>query len=189
MAPPKRPPWKPTAQWMDVYTRYTQHRLTQPQAADILGVHRNTVWRNFRRMELELFEAMSDHVAQVKVGQTNTIRHVIEQAQAAFDKSMCDREVVHERETSGKVYREKTLLVGGGNAQFLTVILKGLEDIRRIWGANAPEQVEVEAKVSREDENTATRLESIRKRMKALVPEVHAEVIEAQATAIEVRHE
>lgn len=172
--------WKATPRWIEVYTLYAQHRITQQVASQMLNCHYNTVYRNFKRIETEMFPLLADHVAQVKVGQTNTLRHVIEQAQAAFDKSLEDYVVEHEREASGNVYKERTKQKGAGNAQFLQVIRGALDDIRKIWGADAPQKVDVVAQVSDVSNDTGTRLEAIAKRMQQLVPEVRHEVIEAK---------
>ena len=159
------------------YERYCRHEITQTEAAAELGVHANTLRRYWQRLARTLHTDLADHVAEVRVGQTVALRHVASEALTAWQGSRGEQVVVHRRETRDGEYRETTTTTSHGNAAYLTAAMKALEDVRKIWGADAPKQVVVDAQV------TATtpqaKLEQIGLRMQELIPAIDAVVVDA----------
>ena len=168
--------WRPSQALLDEYEKYVQHRTTQRAAAEVLAIHPNTVSKQFKRIEKAIYQDLSDNVVRIKSGQTETLRHIAMEAMSAWHDSKGEKVVVHERDTRDGIYRETTTSQSSGNSQFLSSALKALEDIRRIWGAESPKQIEVETVTAEAD--PSRRLEKISERMKQMVPEITVEVIE-----------
>lgn len=181
--------WKPSQELLGQYEAYVQHRTTQKAAADALEIHPNTIRKHFKKIERRIYDDLAANVSRIKAGQTETLRFVAMEAMAAWHDSKGEKVVVHERDTKDGVYRETTTSQSSGNASYLTSALKALEDIRKIWGAESPKQIEVETTAAETD--PSKRLEKISERMKSLVPiEVSAivsgsdngeEILEAEA--------
>ena len=169
---------------VSAYERYCRHEITQAAAAAELDVHPNTLRRYWQRLARTLHTDLADHVAEVRVGQTVALRHVASEALTAWQDSRGEQVVVHRRETSSGDYRETTTSTSHGNAAYLTAAMKALEDVRKIWGAEAPRAVIVDAQV------TATtpqaKLEQIGQRMQELIPAIDAVVIDAEPDPADV---
>ena len=72
-------------------------------------------------------------------------------------------------------YREVTKTWSAGNPAYLGTVMKALEDIRKVWGAESPKQVQVEAEV--QVVSPQEQLTRIGQHMRQLMPEVVAEVV------------
>jgi len=131
-----------------------------------------------REMDQVLYAEMAETIHELKASQTTTLRHVVREAMRAWEDSKRARVTVHTRRLAdGTTYRERTVTRGSGNSVFLDVAQRALADIRKIWGADAPKQVEIEANVNA-GADTASRLERISERMRQLIPEVAAQVVD-----------
>ena len=71
--------------------------------------------------------------------------------------------------------REVTKIQSVGNPAYLGTVMKALEDIRKVWGAESPKQVQVEAEV--QVVSPQEQLTRIGQHMRQLMPEVVAEVV------------
>jgi len=93
----------------------------------------------------------------------------------AWRDSKGQHEVVHKRATKDGTYREVTKTWSAGNPAYLGTVMKALEDIRKVWGAESPKQVQVEAEV--QVASPQEQLTRIGQHMRQLMPEVVAEVV------------
>ena len=84
------------------------------------------------------YKERAETVRLIKVRQTATLRHVVDEAMAAWRDSKGQHEVVHERATKDGTYREVTKTWSAGNPAYLGTVMKAFEDIRKVWGAGLP---------------------------------------------------
>ncbi len=131
-----------------------------------------------KRMDGLLFQELQQAVGEIKSRQTATLRHIAQEAMTAWLRSQGEQEVVHERTTKDGVYREVTKTVSSGNPAYLTAALRAMEDIRRIWGADAPKQLHVDT--HNDDLPPAEKLQRIGEKMKQLIPAVAMKALEEE---------
>ena len=128
-----------------------------------------------KKMDSLLYKELAETVHLIKARQTATLRHVVDEAMAAWRDSMGQHEVIHERATKDGTYREVTKTQSAGNPAYLGTSMKALEDIHKVWGAESPKQVQVEAEV--QVVSPQEQLIRIGQHMQQLMPEVVAEVV------------
>ena len=126
-------------------------------------------------MDSLLYKELAETVHLIKARQTATLRHVVDEAMTAWRDSKGQHEVIHERATKDGTYQEVTKTWLAGNLAYLATVLKELEDIRKVWGAESPKQVHVEAEV--QPVSPREQLTRIGQHMRQLMPEVVAEVV------------
>ena len=126
-------------------------------------------------MDSLLYKELAEIIHLIKARQTTTLRHVVDEAMTAWRDSKGQHEVIHERATKDGTYQEVTKTWLAGNLAYLATVLKELEDIRKVWGAESPKQVHVEAEV--QPVSPREQLTRIGQHMRQLMPEVVAEVV------------
>ena len=96
-------------------------------------------------------------------------------ARATWRDGKGQHAVCQERATTDGTYREVTKTQSAGNPAYLGTVMKALEDIRKVWGAESPKQVQVEAEV--QVVSPQEQLTRIGQHMRQPLPEVVAEVV------------
>ena len=139
------------------------------------GLTAQRVHQIAKTMDSLLYKELAETVHLIKARQTATLRHVIDEAMTAWHDSKGEHEVIHERATKDGAYREVTKTQSAGNPAYLGTVMKALEDIRKVWGAESPKQVQVEAEV--QVVSPQEQLTRIGQHMRQLMPEVVAEVV------------
>ena len=125
--------------------------VSQRQIAQEEGITQSAVSKILRRVEARVLEELMARVEQQKVRQSLSLEHVYRQSLAAWEASKADatRRVQTKTQTaagasSGTVAQ---LVVENrhGDPRFLEIARKALADQRRVWGLDAPQQLDVRA--------------------------------------------
>lgn len=95
---------------------------TQERVAAELGITQQRVSRLLAKTEKRLYSEFADHAEEIKARQTVQLEHLYDRLTTQFEAS-CDD--------------------GSGNPALLAQALKALEDVRKIWGLEAPKRQEV----------------------------------------------
>lgn len=122
--------------------RVTQFQ-TEQQIADALGIDTSTVCRMLQRLEKRLAKTFEGQAAEIKAEQTAQLQHIAQEAIRAWERSQQDAEI--ERTVSGPQGATTTTERRGqvGDSRFLDQVRGALEDIRDIWGLDAPKRTDV----------------------------------------------
>lgn len=114
-----------------------------PQIAKELKVSQQTIRKWLKRVESEVMKEFIPVVEQIKVEQTISLKVIAREAFEAWERSKKDAETVSET-TGGDSPSTTTTRKGQcGDPRFLGEIRGAFEDIRKIWGAEAPKQNEL----------------------------------------------
>lgn len=133
--------WHPSVIQLEMY-----HDAVRGMSATAIaakrGVKRQTVDSILRRVEEYLWPIYADDIRGTKVRQTESLRVIFAEAMAAWEKSKAPAVEIRQRNAGG--VRETLKVTRGqcGDPRFLDMAMRALGQIREIWGANAPIQVE-----------------------------------------------
>ena len=165
---------------MELYERMCRGHLKYKEIAEILSVSPTTARKRMEAIEVRLWSDLSKHVLRIKVGQTESLKHVAQEMLNSWDRSKGVKVVTHTRGTrDGNTYTETTETRSEGDVKYATEFRHCLQSIRGIWGADSPKQVEVTEKV--DSKTTVQKLDEITQKMRELIPEAHYEVLENDA--------
>lgn len=120
---------------------WSQHQI----AAD-LGVSQAAISKLLKRVELRLLREMADQVERQKVRQTLRLEHIFTESMQAWEESKRDTTRRRQRKTesagaSGGTLAEIVSENQHGDPRYLEEARKALADHRKVWGLDAPQQV------------------------------------------------
>ena len=167
---------EPPPSEMELYERMCRGHLKYKEIAEILGVSATTARKRMEAIEVRLWADLSKHILRIKVGQTESLKHVAQEMMDSWDRSKGVKVVTHNRGTrDGNTYTETTETRSEGDVKYITEFRHCLQSIRGIWGADSPKQVEVTEKV--DSKTTGQKLDEITQKMRELIPEAQYEVV------------
>lgn len=154
--------WEPSPQQLEIYAKVCEGRGTHAQIATEHDVTRSRITQIVKEVDDWLWPQMFDAIREVKTRQTNQLLHIFREAMQAWERSKlnAEREVIKEiiaqdkepkpgerketKEIKVLAVAERTKTTSGqcGDPRFLAEARNALEDIRKIWGADAPVKVE-----------------------------------------------
>jgi len=95
-----------------------------------------------KEVDEQIRKEFPEYIARLKDEQTRQLRFVVEEAMQAWELSKKDS--FEWTDVSGeKGYTSTTRKKQCGNSAYLDVVMKGLADIRKIWGVDAAKKVDV----------------------------------------------
>lgn len=135
------------AEKREMYERYLRGSTHHAIGLE-MGYSRQYVQRACQQLNEEAIEAHADFVAEIKLLHTSRLELVFKEAFEAWQRSKEDavqvKEIlVSDAEDNGPgVEKERTRRGQSGDSKHLASATKALDDIRAIWGANAPSKSE-----------------------------------------------
>jgi hypothetical protein len=125
---------------MDLYARVVSGETMAAVGKDI-GATRQSISLICHKMDNYLLPIHMDRVRALKSEHTEKLTHIYCEAMAEWRRSKQNAEMVSEKlKTNGEEKTETTKTTKGqcGDARYLEAAMKALQDIRKIWGADAP---------------------------------------------------
>jgi DNA-binding MarR family transcriptional regulator len=124
--------------------------FTQVEIAAELGVTQAAVSKILNRIETRVLKDRIALVERQRTRQTLRLEHLYSEGMRAWERSKSDSTRRRQRKLQdgrkqGPTIAELVVESEHGNPQFLEVARKALADLRRLWGINAPEDVNVAA--------------------------------------------
>jgi hypothetical protein len=125
---------------------WSQHRI----AAD-LGISQAAVSKLLRRVETRVLRELIDLVDRQKVRHTLRLEHLYAEAMGAWEQSKTDTTRRRQRKTEGGTggasasVAEIVVENQHGDPRYLDEARKALADHRKLWGLDAPHQLDVRA--------------------------------------------
>jgi predicted DNA-binding protein YlxM (UPF0122 family) len=116
---------------------------TLRRIADQLGVCHQAVHAACSRVEKRLHAQFSKRTEQVKSRQTAQLEHLIHDVLDEWRRSKLDAETVKTTDGGGEPKTERTVKGQTGNPALLAQARGAMEDIRKIWGVDAPIKTEI----------------------------------------------
>lgn len=137
--------WRPDNRMLEIY-RYVLSGRSQKRAARRFEITQGYVSKICSRVDDWLARTYMGQIRQIKANHTQRLEYIYNQAMSAWRRSQ--RDEVTETETD-KNYgmhpgseTKKTRRAQAGAAAFLSEARAAINEIRNIWGANAPLQIE-----------------------------------------------
>lgn len=133
-------PWKPSPQQLELYADVIAGKTIRETGAKF-GISRTRVNDVCMQIDRYLFPIWMDRVRFLKSRHSELLMVIFREAMDAWQKSKLDAESISEKlKTNGENKTETTKHTEGqsGNPRHLEVAMKALQDIRKIWGADAP---------------------------------------------------
>jgi predicted transcriptional regulator len=164
---------------------------SQPQIAQDLGVSQAAVSKILKRVEIRLLRDWAETVDRHKAKQTLRLEHLFAEAIRAWHDSKADSTRRRQRKTEsgegGTSIAELVVENQHGDPRYLDEARKALADHRKLWGLDAPQQVDLRASHNPYDDMTEEALRAELARQAQLLGVAEPTVIEmttgAEATA------
>lgn len=124
---------------------------TQPQIAADLGISQAAVSKIVRRVEERVLHELTAVVGRQKARHTLRLEHLYAEAMRAWDQSKSDTTRRRQRKTQsgtggpGATVAEIVVENQHGDPRYLDESRKALADLRKLWGLDAPQKVDVHA--------------------------------------------
>jgi hypothetical protein len=139
---------------------------TQGEIAKDLRVSQAAVSKILARADARVLPEMLDHVERQKVRQTQRLEDLFAEARRAWDQSKGDATRRRQRKTdatarSGGAHTiaEVTVESQHGDPRYLDEMRRLLADLRKLWGLDAPQRLDVRAMRSPWDSLSETELQ------------------------------
>lgn len=147
--------WEPTEIQYAWYLLWTAEQWSLRRIANHVKRSVNAVYQIVKRVQEWEFEAMVEHRIAIARKQTVALQHVYRQAEESYQRSLENAVTVKTEEVevpgintkSGDIISvpgiktTRTEVGQAGDPGLLNTKLKALEDIRDIWGVNAPKEL------------------------------------------------
>ena len=123
----------------------------QRQIAATLGISQAAVSKILTRVDERALRDLTAAVARQKAAQTRVLDHLQAEALQAWEHSKAETTRRRQRQSHaggrgpGTSVAEITVENRHGDPRYLEVVLRTLADRRKLWGLDAPQQVEVQA--------------------------------------------
>jgi hypothetical protein len=123
---------------------------SQPQIAADLGISQPAVCKLLRRVETRLLRELAETVGRQKARQALRLEHLFAEAMRAWHESKTDTTRRRQRQTqggggAGATVAELIVENQHGDPRYLDEARKALADQRKLWGLDAPQQVDLRA--------------------------------------------
>jgi transcriptional regulator with XRE-family HTH domain len=123
---------------------------SQPQIAADLGISQAAVSKIQRRVETRLLRELAETAQRQKARQAIRLEHLFAEAMRAWNDSKADTTRRRQRQTHGGAGPGATvaeLVVENqhGDPRYLDEARKALADLRKLWGLDAPQKVDLHA--------------------------------------------
>ena len=122
----------------------------QRQIATTLGISQAAVSKILTRVDERALRDLTAAVARQKAAQTRVLDHLQAEALQAWEHSKAETTRRRQRQSHAEgrgpgTSVELTVETRHGDPRYLEVVLRTLADRRKLWGLDAPQQVEVRA--------------------------------------------
>ncbi len=139
----KRDPGKPPPRDIEIYNKVASGGRTYAEIGEEYGnLTAGRISQIVRRVDEYIFPQLVDDIRKIKIEQTGELQHVYREAMDAWERSKQDEVTVRDGFTPMGTTKITTKKGQVGNPAFLNVAMKAKEDIRKIWGADAPLRTE-----------------------------------------------
>ena len=124
---------------------------SQHQIAADLGISQAAVSRILTRVETRILRELAETVERQKARHTVRLEHLFAEAIRAWDQSKADTTRRRQRKTqggaggAGATVAEIVVENQHGDPRYLNEARKALADHRKLWGLDAPQQLDVRA--------------------------------------------
>jgi hypothetical protein len=139
---------QPTPEHLAIYADYISGKSLDFVAAKY-GCHKSWVSAITRKVDRWLVPQFMGDIREIKCQHTERLLHIVCEAMGAWERSKQPKvRISHKRGEDGKLTVDGiTREPQAGNPTFLATAMKALEDIRKVWGADAPVRVEVDGEI------------------------------------------
>ncbi len=139
---------------------------SQLDIARELGVSQAAVSKILARADAKALPDMVEHVTRLKVRQTQRLEHLFGELMRAWDQSKADATRRRQRQSdsgdgSGQTIAEVVVEAQYGDPRYMEQMRKVLADLRKVWGVDAPQRVDVRASRTPLDALSETELEQM----------------------------
>jgi predicted transcriptional regulator len=124
---------------------------SQHQIATDLGISQAAVSKLLKRVEERILRELVDTIERHKARQTLRLEHHYAEAMRAWEESKADTTRKRQRKTqpgsggAAATVAEVVVENQHGDPRYLEVARKALADVRKVWGLDAPQQVDLRA--------------------------------------------
>jgi hypothetical protein len=124
---------------------------SQPQIAADLGISQAAVSKILKRVEIRLRRELAATVERQQARQTMRLEYVVAEAFRAWEQSKADSTRRRQRKSEGGLggaggtIAELVVENQHGDPRYLDEARKALADLRKLWGLDAPQRVDVHA--------------------------------------------
>ena len=125
---------------------WSQHQI----AADI-GISQPAVSKLLKRVEVRVLDELTALVERQKARHTLRLEHVFAESMRAWEQSKADTTRRRQRQTqsgrggAGGTVAELVVENRHGDPRYLEEARKALADLRKLWGLDAPQKIDVRA--------------------------------------------
>jgi DNA-binding CsgD family transcriptional regulator len=159
---------------------------SQPQIAADLGISQAAVSKLLKRIETRLLRELAETIQRQKARQMLRLEHLFAEAMRAWHESKADTTRRRQRQTqggdgAGATVAELVVENQHGDPRYLDEARKALADQRKLWGLDAPQQVDLRASGDSYDDMPEAELRAELARQTQLLG-AHPTVIEAGTT-------
>ena len=134
-------PWDPSAGDLAIYADKCRGTMTLVEIGIKYGVSKDVVWKRCKRIDAWLWPQRVEEIREIKARHEGYLFHIFRESIRAWERSRrAKRKTVIRTVPDGKGKAEtvKTVELTSGDPRHLANAMKALNDIREIWGANAP---------------------------------------------------
>lgn len=136
-------PWEPSPEHMEWFSLYSKGEHSHRDIAEKVGVTRQAVSHAIKEISKWLVPKFMDGIREIRSQHTEHLMHIFHEAMRAWSKSKEVEVVEMDRVSNDDNVHQITKKQPTGNAGYLTEARAALAEIRKIWGADAPQQIEV----------------------------------------------
>lgn len=137
--------WEPTEQELHMYVEWNAGK-SQRRISKKFGISERMVQYTFKKMDKWFSEQYMGRIREIKANHTQRLEYIYREALSAWRRSQHDEEIVTETDKNHGQFpgteTKKTRKGQVGASEFLQAAMKALNDIREIWGANAPLEIQ-----------------------------------------------
>ena len=134
-------PWDPSAGDLAIYADKCRGTMTLVEIGIKYGVSKDVVWKRCKRIDAWLWPQRVEEIREIKARHEGHLAHVFREAMRAWERSKRAKRKTVLKTIDGKTETQKTVELRHGDPRHLANAMKALNDIRDIWGANAPLEV------------------------------------------------
>jgi hypothetical protein len=137
-------PWEPNERDLDIYIRVNSGR-SHARVAQKFGLTRVAISLICKKLDKWFADLYMGKIRELKAGHTQRLEYIYREAMSAWRRSQRDDVTETEKEIGHGQFpgTDRTEVRKGqvGASEFLQTAMKALNDIREIWGANAPLEI------------------------------------------------